>query len=106
MRTVHHSASKQALVGGGSGVPRPGEITLAHLGVLFLDGVAEFSQGTLEAMRQPMEDGRITISRVGATLEYPCRFTLIAAMNPCHADISELKSANVKMLTSRNIKRN
>lgn len=83
MRTVHHSASKQALVGGGSGVPRPGEITLSHLGVLFLDEIAEFSQGTLEAMRQPIEDGRITISRVGATLEYPCRFTLVAAMNPC-----------------------
>ncbi len=83
MRSVHHSASKQALVGGGSGVPRPGEITLAHLGVLFLDEIAEFSGSTLEALRQPIEAGEVAISRVGATLTYPCRFTLLAAMNPC-----------------------
>lgn len=83
MRPVHHTASKPSLVGGGTGVPRPGEITLAHLGVLFLDEIAEFSSSTLEAMRQPIESGEIVISRVGATLTYPCRFTLVAAMNPC-----------------------
>lgn len=83
MRPVHHTASKQALVGGGAKVPSPGEITLAHLGVLFLDELAEFSRATLEAMRQPMEAGTITISRAGATLEFPARFTLVAAMNPC-----------------------
>ena len=83
MRTVHHSASKQSLVGGGSGMARPGEITLAHLGVLFLDELAEFSGPTLEALRQPLESGEISISRVHATVNYPCRFTLVAAMNPC-----------------------
>ena len=83
MRAVHHSASKQSLVGGGSGMARPGEITLAHLGVLFLDELAEFSSGTLETLRQPLESGEISISRVHATVHYPCRFTLVAAMNPC-----------------------
>lgn len=83
MRTVHHTASKQSLIGGGSGVPRPGEITMAHLGVLFLDEIAEFSGATLDALRQPLEAGEVTIARVGATLTYPCRFTLVAAMNPC-----------------------
>lgn len=82
-RSVHHSTSKQALIGGGSGVPRPGEITLAHLGILFLDEIAEFSRATLENLRQPLENGEIVISRVGATLSYPSRFTLVAAMNPC-----------------------
>lgn len=83
MRTVHHTASKQAVVGGGSQIPRPGEITLAHLGVLFLDEVAEFSRPTLEALRQPLESGEIVISRVGGSLRFPARFSLIAAMNPC-----------------------
>ncbi len=82
-RSVHHTTSKQALVGGGSEIPRPGEITLAHLGILFLDEIAEFSRATLETLRQPLENGEIVISRVGATLSYPCRFTMVAAMNPC-----------------------
>jgi len=83
MRSIHHTASKQSLVGGGSDIPRPGEITLAHLGILFLDEIAEFSSSTLEALRQPIENGEITISRVGGTFKYPCRFTILAAMNPC-----------------------
>jgi len=83
MRSVHHTASKQSIVGGGSGVPRPGEITMAHLGVLFLDEIAEFSSATLESMRQPLESGEITVTRVGGSFTYPCRFTLVAAMNPC-----------------------
>ena len=83
MRTVHHTASKAALIGGGSGIPMPGEITLAHLGVLFLDELAEFSRATLESLRQPIEQGWITISRVGSTLRFPSQFTLVAAMNPC-----------------------
>jgi magnesium chelatase family protein len=83
MRVVHHTASKQALVGGGTGVAHPGEITLAHLGVLFLDELPEFPRSNIEAMRQPIESGEIQISRVGGTLTFPSRFTLIAAMNPC-----------------------
>lgn len=83
MRSIHHTTSKQALIGGGSGVPQPGEITLAHLGILFLDELAEFSVATLETLRQPMERGEIDISRVRASLTFPCRFSLVAAMNPC-----------------------
>lgn len=83
MRSVHHSISMPALVGGGSGVPRPGEITLAHHGVLFLDELPEFSRQALESLRQPMESGVVQITRVQASLEFPARFTLVAAMNPC-----------------------
>ena len=83
MRSIHNTTSKQALIGGGSGVPKPGEITKSHLGVLFLDEIAEFSTSTLDALRQPIESGEVTVSRVGATFTYPCRFTLVAAMNPC-----------------------
>jgi magnesium chelatase family protein len=83
MRSVHHSASLQSVLGGGSNVPRPGEITLAHLGVLFLDEIAEFSRSTLEALRQSIETGEVHLSRVKASLTFPCRFTLVAAMNPC-----------------------
>jgi magnesium chelatase family protein len=83
MRSVHHTASQASLIGGGSKLPSPGEITLAHLGVLFLDEIAEFSQATLETLRQPIEQGWVTISRVGGTLRFPAQFTLVAAMNPC-----------------------
>jgi len=82
-RAVHHTASKQALLGGGTDVIRPGEVTLAHLGILFLDELPEFRRDSLEALRQPIESGEITISRSKVTATYPARFTLVAAMNPC-----------------------
>ncbi|MGH2378271.1 MAG: YifB family Mg chelatase-like AAA ATPase [Candidatus Limnocylindria bacterium] len=81
-RSPHHTASRLALVGGGA-PPRPGEVSLAHCGVLFLDEVAEFPARVLETMREPLEEGAITISRAGSTATYPARFTLVAAQNPC-----------------------
>ena len=81
-RAPHHSASAVALVGGGS-PPRPGEISLAHEGVLFLDELPEFPRAALEALREPLESGHITISRAAQRAEFPARFQLIAAMNPC-----------------------
>ena len=81
-RSPHHTASGIALVGGGS-PPRPGEISLAHHGVLFLDELPEFSRRVLEVLREPLESGRITISRAARQADFPARFQLIAAMNPC-----------------------
>ena len=81
-RAPHHTISQVALVGGGQN-PQPGEISLAHNGVLFLDELPELSRSVLEVLRQPLEDRRITISRAKYNIEYPCSFMLIASMNPC-----------------------
>jgi magnesium chelatase family protein len=81
-RAPHHTISDVALVGGGS-TPRPGEVSLAHHGVLFLDEMPEFDRRVLEALRQPIEEGRITVSRALRSVLFPARFVLVAAMNPC-----------------------
>jgi magnesium chelatase family protein len=81
-RSPHHTISQTGLIGGGS-IPRPGEVSLAHNGILFLDELAEFRSNTLEVLRQPMEDRNVTIVRRHSTLTFPAAFTLIAAMNPC-----------------------
>jgi magnesium chelatase family protein len=81
-RAPHHTISDAALVGGGA-QPRPGEVSLAHHGVLFLDEMPEFERRVLDAMRQPLEEGRITVSRAARSVVFPARFMLVAAMNPC-----------------------
>ncbi|MGN0788428.1 MAG: YifB family Mg chelatase-like AAA ATPase, partial [Christensenellales bacterium] len=81
-RTPHHTATMPALIGGGSNA-KPGEVSLAHNGVLFLDEMPEYQRKTLETLRQPLEDGYVTVSRAKQSLEYPARFMLVASMNPC-----------------------
>lgn len=81
-RSPHHTISAISLIGGGR-IPKPGEISLAHLGVLFLDELPEFQKNALEVLRQPLEENKVTISRINATLSYPSNFMLVASMNPC-----------------------
>ena len=81
-RRPHHTSSAISIIGGGR-IPKPGEISLAHYGILFLDEIPEFKKSTLEVLRGPLEDRNVTISRVNSTLSYPANFMLIASMNPC-----------------------
>ena len=102
-RAPHHTASSAALVGGGS-QPRPGEISLAHHGVLFLDELPEFHRHVLEVLREPLESGRIVISRAAAFAEFPARFQLVAAMNPCPCGYAGDRSGRCRC-TSEQIRR-
>ncbi len=88
VRTPHHSATAQALVGGGT-IPRPGEVSLAHHGILFLDELPEFSRHVLETLRQPLEGGEVTVARVHGSVKFPAKFMLVAAMNPTHSGYAD-----------------
>lgn len=102
-RTPHHTASAISLVGGGTN-PRPGEVSLAHRGVLFADEFPEFSRQVLENLRQPLEDGTITVSRAAGTVRFPARFMLVAAMNPCPCGFATDKSGRCSCLPSQIVK--
>src|SRR5213592_3648975 len=88
-RAPHHTISVPGLIGGG-GPPHPGEVTLAHLGVLFMDELPEFAQHVLESLRQPLEDGRVTIARASGIADFPARFQLVGAANPCRRGCASL----------------
>jgi magnesium chelatase family protein len=92
-RDPHHTTSVAALVGGGSGMARPGQASLAHRGVLFLDEAPEFATGVLDALRQPLESGHVTIARSGGVARFPARFLLILAANPCACAASGANAA-------------
>ena len=94
-RAPHHTVTPQALIGGGR-TPRPGEASLAHHGVLFLDELPEYTRSTLETLRQPLEDGHVTIGRSAGSLTYPTRFTLIVAMNPCPCGLRGMRRSDCR----------
>jgi magnesium chelatase family protein len=94
-RFPHHTISQTALVGGGP-LAKPGEISLAHHGVLFLDELPEFGRGAIEVMRQPLEEGTVTIARAAGTFTYPARFQLVASMNPCPCGYRGLRGAECR----------
>ena len=99
-RNPHHTTSDIAMVGGGT-IPRPGEISLAHHGVLFLDELPEFHRNSLEALRQPLEDGQVRISRAHASLLFPSSFMLIAAMNPCPCGTNGIRQSPCRCSTTQ-----